>query len=158
MNGVTSRDGRSVSSTLHDRARATGSSPVAGTSAKSSSKGHHGPRHSSVLPSTQSHSQPNISGASPHTAKETFLNYFFGQNGPGPVGGSSLERPSHASLVPTPTGRDVSTADSPAPSGLMAGKRTLDGSSAAYDMRSLGKHIEAVSVDHMVPGIESELV
>lgn len=30
----------------------------------------------------------------------------------------------------------------------MAGKRTLDGSSAAYDMRSLGKHIEAVSIEH----------
>lgn len=27
----------------------------------------------------------------------------------------------------------------------MAGKRTLDGNNAAYDMRSLGKHIEAVS-------------
>jgi dynamin 1-like protein len=31
------------------------------------------------------------------------------------------------------------------PSGLMAGKRTLDGNNAAFDMKSLGKHIEAVS-------------
>jgi hypothetical protein len=28
----------------------------------------------------------------------------------------------------------------------MAGKRTLDGNNAAFDMKSLGKHIEAVSV------------
>lgn len=27
----------------------------------------------------------------------------------------------------------------------MAGKRGLDGGNAAYDMKSLGKHIEAVS-------------
>lgn len=29
-------------------------------------------------------------------------------------------------------------------SGLMAGKRNLDGNNAAFDMKSLGKHIEAV--------------
>ena len=30
--------------------------------------------------------------------------------------------------------------------GLMAGKRGLDRSNAAFDMKSLGRHIEAVSV------------
>ncbi|KAF8141396.1 Dynamin central region-domain-containing protein [Boletus edulis] len=145
VNGVPSRDGRSVSSTLHDRARTTGSSSTTGTSTKSSSRTHHGPRHSYVLPPTQSHTFPTGPSSSPHSARETFLNYFFGQNGPGPIGGSSLER-SHASLTPTPTGRDVSIVDAPSPTGLMAGKRTLDGNNAAYDMRSLGKHIEAVSV------------
>jgi hypothetical protein len=29
-------------------------------------------------------------------------------------------------------------------SGLMAGKRSMDGNNAAFDMKSLGKHIEAV--------------
>ena len=135
MNGISSRDGRSVSATLHDRARTT----------TSSSKPYHGPRHSSAYPTTQSHPQSNGPSSSPHTARETFLNYFFGQNGPGPIGGSSLER-SHAGLAPTPTGRDVSIADSPGPTGLMAGRRALDGNNAAYDMRSLGKHIEAVSI------------
>lgn len=148
VNGVASRDGRSVSSTLHDRAR-TGSSSAAGTSTKSSSKPHHGPRHSSVLPQTQSHLQSSGLGSSPHSARETFLNYFFGQNGPGPVGGSSLER-SHATLAPMAIGRDISIADTPGPTGLMAGKRTMDGNNAAYDMRSLGKHIEAVSANHAV--------
>ncbi|KAF9224134.1 hypothetical protein BS17DRAFT_802085 [Gyrodon lividus] len=144
VNGVPSRDGRSVSSTLHDRARATGSTTTAGTFAKSSSKAHHGPRHSSVLPPPQSHAQPAAPGTSPHSARETFLNYFFGQNGPDPIARSNVER-SHAGMAPVPTGRDVSSADTPGPTGLMAGKRTLDGNNAVYDMRSLGKHIEAVS-------------
>ncbi|KIJ65433.1 hypothetical protein HYDPIDRAFT_27440 [Hydnomerulius pinastri MD-312] len=145
VNGVLSRDGRSVSSTLHDRARTAGSAtPAAGTSSKPSSKQHHHPRHSSVLPQSQSHAQSAAPGTSPHTARETFLNYFFGQNGPGPIAGSSVER-SHAGPAPVPTGRDVSSADTAGPTGLMAGKRTLDGNNAAYDMRSLGKHIEAVS-------------
>ena len=30
-------------------------------------------------------------------------------------------------------------------SGLMVGKRGMDGSNVAYDMKSLGQHIEAVS-------------
>ncbi len=44
-----------------------------------------------------------------------------------------------------PIGRDVSGADSVLSTGLMAGKRGLDGNNAAFDMKSLGKHIEAVS-------------
>lgn len=54
-------------------------------------------------------------------------------------------------MAPIPTGRDVSSAETPGPSGLMAGKRSLDGNNAAYDMRSLGKHIEAVSVTGFFP-------
>lgn len=44
-----------------------------------------------------------------------------------------------------PVGRDVSGVESGMTSGLMAGKRSIDGNNAAYDMKSLGKHIEAVS-------------
>lgn len=40
-------------------------------------------------------------------------------------------------------GRDLYGSDSSLQSGLMAGKR-LEGSDAAFDMKSLGKHIEAV--------------
>jgi len=32
-------------------------------------------------------------------------------------------------------------------SGLMAGKRSMDGNNAAFDMKSLGKHIEAIPSD-----------
>lgn len=139
-NGVLSRDGRSVSSTLHDRTRITGSVP---TAKASSSKPHpvQGPRHSSAHSQA---TQPGAPGTSPHSARETFLNYFFGQNGPGPIAGSTVER-SHGP-APVPTGRDISNAETAGPTGLMAGKRTLDGNNAAFDMKSLGKHIEAVSV------------
>jgi len=140
VNGVPSRDGRSVSSTVHDRTRITGSA----TAKASSSKPHtaHGPRHSSV------HSQAPHSGApgtSPHSAREMFLGYFFGQNGPGPIAGSTVER-LHDDPAPVSTGRDVSGAENSGPTGLMAGKRTLNGNNAAFDMKSLGKHIEAVSL------------
>ncbi|KAF8634653.1 hypothetical protein AX15_000793 [Amanita polypyramis BW_CC] len=103
-----------------------------------------------------------MSNAGPTSStKESFLNYFFGQNGPGPVTGSSAEQQQHRhgqmgmgvtsigghaqSIVPV--GRDVSGADSALSSGLMAGKRMVDGNSAAYDMKSLGKHIEAISAE-----------
>ncbi|KAF8638404.1 hypothetical protein AX17_002229 [Amanita inopinata Kibby_2008] len=95
---------------------------------------------------------PNASGSSP-SSRESFLTYFFGQNGPGPISGSSVEhhRAGQSSgsdgytQSVVPVGRDVSGAESSLSSGLMAGKRGLDGNTAAYDMKSLGKHIEAVS-------------
>lgn len=99
-------------------------------------------------------------GSSPPggSARETFLNYFFGQNGPGPIAGSSIDRTNqihnhgHGQSMGSsevghfvPIGRDVSGAEVSMSSGLMAGKRGIDGSNAAYDMKSLGRHIEAVS-------------
>lgn len=133
-----SRDGRSVSSSLHDRSRTTATSS-ASTLGKSS-KSHH--RHSDVhshRPSS-ANTQP---GTSPGSAKETFLNYFFGQNGPGPMSETTFDRPSMGQVVSS--GRDVSGSDASLQSGLLAGKR--DGNTAAFDMKSLGKHIEAVSSD-----------
>lgn len=149
-NGITARDSRSVSSTVHDRSRPHASAAQAmatgmGTISKQASR-H---RHSQPHPRPHSaHPQP---GSSPPTARETFLNYFFGQNGPGPIAGSSLER-SHAggaeqSIVPV--GRDISGAQRSMSAGLMAGKRNMDGNNAAFDMKSLGKHIEAVSYDRI---------
>lgn len=186
-NGI--RDGRSVSSTLHDRSRTNTSANATaaaamgmGTVAKrSSSKTRHQQRSSqSQQPPTQQRPQSafgqnqnqaqshhsGVSGSpSTNTARETFLNYFFGQNGPGPIAGSSVDRaPTHGhghghsrvhggmghQLEPAahfqPIGRDVSGADT-SMTGLMAGKRGIDGNNAAYDMKSLGKHIEAVSGD-----------
>jgi dynamin 1-like protein len=140
VNGVL-RDGRSISSTVHDRSRTSTTTAPAGTVSKQSSKHHHSQqshRHSIT------HSQPvESTKGSPPNARETFLNYFFGQNGPGPIAGSSMER-SHGSQH-IPIGRDMSGSDGSMPGGLMAGKRSLDGNNAAYDMKSLGKHIEAVS-------------
>uniref|UniRef100_A0A8H7XSY5 Dynamin protein dnm1 n=1 Tax=Psilocybe cubensis TaxID=181762 RepID=A0A8H7XSY5_PSICU len=177
------RDGRSVSSTLHDRSRTTisanGSSIVGGSQGiakRSSSKtrtgrSSHGGHQQHQNQQISSSSRPSSAfgghnvgmngGSSPPSgsARETFLNYFFGQNGPGPLAGSSVDRVSHgqgqghhghgitepAPFVPI--GRDVSGTEPSMSSGLMAGKRGIDGNSAAYDMKSLGRHIEAVPAD-----------
>ncbi|KAK7685765.1 hypothetical protein QCA50_011111 [Cerrena zonata] len=153
INGIpTSRDGRSVSSTVHDRSRSSAVGSTHSHRRQSSPKPqhHHHPhshRHGSAM-------QP---GTSPQngTAKETFLNYFFGQNGPGPLAGSTSIVEQRSSTTTTtvsntttiaPVGRDVYGGDPALQSGLMAPKRSsLEGSDAAFDMKSLGKHIEAVS-------------
>lgn len=176
-------DGRSVSSTLHDRDRTSRSSLPSGTTTPTNvpaSSRHRNPDHnsSSVTKHSQAHSSSshrvhsnpthshgptaNGSGSSPHSARETFLNYFFGQNGTGPLtgpGATGERTHSHATggqqgIVPV--GRDVSGTENTTTnniamsSGLTgAGRMGVDGygSSAAYDMKSLGKHIEAVSLN-----------
>ncbi|KAI0758587.1 P-loop containing nucleoside triphosphate hydrolase protein [Irpex lacteus] len=77
------------------------------------------------------------------------LTYFFGQNGTAPLSGASIERASNTTETSiSPVGREVSGSNDLAlRSGLMAGKRAIEGSNAAFDMKSLGKHIEAVSSD-----------
>lgn len=152
------RENRSTSGT-HDRSRTAGSISSAVVNSSNPNSGHAvGKRSSSNTRSSrpsQTHQRPSASAAhgstndSSSSARETFLNYFFGQNGPGPIAGSSLDRSHAAGTSETgivPVGRDISGADSTFSSGLMAGKRGLDGNSAAWDMKSLGKHIEAVSV------------
>ena len=95
-------------------------------------------------------------GGSSHTAKETFLNYFFG----GPNGVSPVDGP--ASQAPRSTdGRvDRNRSSKPPPSAFNRdvlpdlGSRRRGGSKdgvAAYDMKSLGKHIEAVSATTLSP-------
>ncbi|OCH89771.1 hypothetical protein OBBRIDRAFT_793919 [Obba rivulosa] len=139
-NGAPAKDARSVSSTVHDRARAAPpASASAGTARRPSSpRGHpHAPRHAST------HAAGAGAGAHGST-KESFLTYFFGQNGPGPLAGSSVERASTGPGVSL-VGRDVSGGDSVLQSGLMAGNRGLGENSAVFDMKSLGRHIEAAS-------------
>lgn len=150
------REGRTVSGAQHDRSRTTTGSVSSAIAINASSTGRRS--LSKTRPRTsQPHQRPSsalgissgVSGSPPST-RETFLNYFFGHNGPGPIAGSSLEKSnaigaSDSGIVPV--GRDVSGADSVLSSGLMAGKRGLDGSNAAFDMKSLGKHIEAAPLD-----------
>ncbi|KAK0489426.1 Dynamin central region-domain-containing protein [Armillaria novae-zelandiae] len=132
-------DNRSVSNTIHDRSRNTPTLPNAPANSSTPTLNKKTP---SVL-RNQPHRPHSVSGSS-SSARETFLNYFFGQNGPGPVSGAGpQERPSSSNIVPV--GRDTSGADPAISSGLMAGRRNLDGNNAAYDMKSLGKHIEAIS-------------
>ena len=170
------RDGRSVSSTLHERSRSNVPSALSTTKPpattagvvvkRSSSKtrthraSHGGHQRLPPPPPGFDRGGSMSTGSSPPagSARETFLNYFFGQNGPGPITGSSIERTNqmhnhgHGHLMGSsdvgrfvPVGRDVSGAEVSISSGLMAGKRGMDGNSAAYDMKSLGRHIEVVS-------------
>ncbi|EPQ56201.1 hypothetical protein GLOTRDRAFT_115554 [Gloeophyllum trabeum ATCC 11539] len=150
INGIpTSRDGRSVSSTVHDRSRTSaatlGKAAGQGISQPKPSHHHTHPRHST----------PGPRSTSPQSTRETFLNYFFGQNGPGPLSGAAAsatvngyERTTVATSGPSgttivSTGKEVGTpGENPMPTGLMAGRRD-----AAFDMRSLGRHIEAASLD-----------
>ena len=153
---------RSVSATLQyereQRPRGAGKPSPRSSNASDSRLGSHH-RHSHPHPppppppttTTTTHQQQS------HNTRETFLNYFFGQNGTGPVvaahhpgapgsgSGAGTAGSVDGGMVMVPSGRDVSGAGAGAAqrSGLsLAGK--MDGNSAAYDMKSLGKHIEAV--------------
>lgn len=142
---------RSVSATLQyereQRPRGVGNkaSPRSSNASDSRLGSHH--RHSPPQPPTHHQQQQ------PHNARETFLNYFFGQNGPGPVvaGGHAGAGAGAGATGPVdgmvPSGRDVSGASAGALAAGAALRSGLDGNNAAYDMKSLGKHIEAVAAD-----------
>lgn len=90
----------------------------------------------------------NMAGTSPHTAKETFLNYFFGgPNGAGDdIGnvqralGKSSTMQHHAQGQYQPQQREKDLL--PDLGGRRGGRLE---NSASFDMKSLGKHLEAVS-------------
>ena len=145
--GVTTTTTRSVSATLqHERERPRGAGAKASPRSSNASDSRVS-THRSSHPNASQPQQHNAHG-SPHTARESLLTYIFGQNGPGPIGASSAV--SAAFVAPAQgvdgvpaSGRDVSGGtDVVLRSGLLAGNH--DGNSAAYDMKSLGKHIEAV--------------
>ncbi|KAI0249673.1 dynamin protein dnm1 [Lactifluus subvellereus] len=159
---ITTTTTRSVSATLqHERERPRGAGAKASprsSNASDSRVGTHRNAHGHHL--NAQHLAAGASHTSPQTARDTFLNYFFGQNGPGPIGAGSAAAsaaassasvpvaltssnfaPSGADVVPS--GREVAGADGGAlRSGLLAGRHD-----AAYDMKSLGKHIEAIAAD-----------
>jgi dynamin 1-like protein len=115
---------------------------------------------------------------SPHnTAKDTFLNYFFGgQGGPGGPAGSMAPHQQgqhHASSAPGSsdgrTERRVTRPPQPSnfasreilpdlASGRRQPSRNYESGTTAYDMKSLGKHLEAGPLDqlHLSPREEME--
>ncbi|KAF9041717.1 dynamin protein dnm1 [Hymenopellis radicata] len=141
--------GRSVSSTLHDRGHPAVPASNTATVRKAHRVSQEQPhRPHSAMAATGAGGRPGKG-----TARETFLDYFFGQNGPGPV---VPERQAHAGQIER-VGRDTSTADATLNSGLMAGRRSLDGSNAAFDMKSLGRHIEALPSESMNMSVREEM-
>ncbi|KAI9510555.1 dynamin protein dnm1 [Russula earlei] len=107
------------------------------------------------------------------STRESFLNYFFGPTGPGPIGASSAISAAAASTAGSvalhlqgggsaggtdmvASGRDLSGGtDVLIRSALLVGKH--DGNSAAYDMKSLGRHIEAVSANGSQVTVREEM-
>lgn len=139
---VNNRDQRSVSATIVDRSRlpaSTSSTPVPQPRNSRSIHHHHHHQHTGTHRRSSSQAPP---GSSPQSARETFLNYFFGQQNPSSSGSANISVSASETSGIVLSGRDLAQPN--APSGLMGGKRGLDGTDAAYDMKSLGKHIEAV--------------
>lgn len=151
---------RSVSSTIHERStKVSSSAPNSSMSTsdkqRQSRSTHHHHHHQNNDSRRSSSTTPGATASNSGTAKDTFLNYFFGgaDNGPtvnghlaaGPVASVGLS--AAMSTGSTPTARD--TSETPAPTGLLASKVSGDSHSAAYDMKSLGKHIEAVSISFL---------
>lgn len=144
---------RSVSATLHDRPRGSNATASSAngvnipTSTASTPPTHH---HHSHKHRSSSHGAGAINAASPQTARDSFLTYFFGGDKQSQGSGSTSAAP--AALFASRAGRDSVGRDfAPSqdgannePSGLNSSRNT-DASSAAFDMKSLGKHIEAVS-------------
>jgi hypothetical protein len=136
---------RSVSATLqHERPR--GGVGARNPSPRSSNVSGSRHRNSHPPPPPSHHQQQQ------QNTRETFLNFFFGQNGTGPVvaasGGGHVGAAAGFADGTGPSGREV-LPGGPAPgTALRSGLSlvgNLDGNSAAYDMKSLGKHIEAVT-------------
>ena len=135
------RDQRSVSATILDRTKGPGiaAAHLPRNSRPAHTHHHHrdGEHHTHRRSSSQA-----PGGSSPQSARETFLTYFFGQQNAASAIGTTLSASASTETGIALTGRDL--AQPSAPTGLMAGKRGLDGTDAAFDMKSLGKHIEAV--------------
>lgn len=94
----------------------------------------------------------NMAGTSPHTAKETFLNYFFGgPNGAGDDIGSvqralgksnTIQHHTQGQYQPQQREKDLL----PDLGGRRGGRLE---NSASFDMKSLGKHLEATTGDQL---------
>lgn len=125
-NGVVLRDSRSASSTIHDRHKKANT--TSGNASASSIPNRKHPSHH------RAGSESNRSSTPSNTAKDTFLNYFFG--GQGPASGPSSAIPSHMRGQGPIRSSDAYGDDRLADQDM--------GKVAAMDMKSLDKHIESV--------------
>ena len=122
-----------MSSTLHDRNRTPSNLAAnAAPSTKSSSRNQHHHHHHQANSASSSASQ--------HSARDSFMSYFFGQSGP-PTG-------PHASPASTSSGQTFTEVGGNPVDNMHALRPS---NNPAYDMKSLEKHIEAVSYDILAP-------
>ncbi|RSH94514.1 Dynamin- GTPase protein [Saitozyma podzolica] len=157
---------RSASTSVPENRR-----PSAPLSKPIDKRNHHRAASGSQQPGINSLLAPQMPasvGTSPQGAKETFLHYFFGSTEapaghPSSAPGSSDGRLDRARGLgrPPPTSNFASREILP---DLASGRRTtsrsgLDTATTAFDMKSLGKHIEASPADqplHLTPREEME--
>ncbi|KAG8800124.1 Dynamin- GTPase protein [Serendipita sp. 398] len=139
-NGLAVRDHRSVSGSLQERSRNAANSghlSSASSPPTRSKDGHHRSSHlrsgSQAAASRPTVNPPPGGG----TARDTFLNYFFGTQGPGAEGSAPASL--SAFRKPPSTVVDI-LGDEPLPEQDM-------GKVAAMDMKSLEKHIETAPND-----------
>ncbi|GAA5954656.1 hypothetical protein JCM10213_006473, partial [Rhodosporidiobolus nylandii] len=132
---------RAASSTLHDRPVVPSGSSAAGAGgAQPASYGAGAakyPSHGPPFPSSSPLPGQYAPGAGAHdrhaSAKESFLNYFFG-------GGSDLHPSGARGVAPLGSGGVGSQVG--AQGNPMAGRKGLEGNAAAFEMKSLEKHLE----------------
>ncbi|KAJ1036352.1 hypothetical protein NDA13_000232 [Ustilago tritici] len=143
VNGASSKGGgkrdkkERSSSTTHENRPRLASEPGGG--------GHHTIGHASGS------SLANGGGNSSGGAKDTFLNYFFGGASGLPVGGvgpasglGGYHTP--AQYTHQPRLAEYSHSAREHKPNAMSGRNGLEGNSAAYDMKSLDKHLEATPI------------
>ena len=151
---------RSVSSTVHDRALngpsfAAGPSSVATNHQRHSGQQHQHHQQNSMTSPLRTHSpMPGYANLSGHhdrnaSAKESFLNYFFGGNpAHGELSGSSAAAAAArmgagggggGGLLGGAGGAEPFGRENP-----LTGRKGLEGNAAAFEMKSLDKHLEPV--------------
>lgn len=160
VNGASStaphRENRSVSD-----GRATRQAPTLPTSSngRAPADGHRGQHHSEKL--SRRSEQPPRAGAGSSSlaggqgqsgARESFLNYFFGGQD-AEVDASAVLRSEVVSRNRGSHGASDILPDLSKGEGRLSGRRGVEGSGAAFDMKSLGKHLEPVrnSFPSLVP-------
>ncbi|KAL7414826.1 dynamin protein dnm1 [Mrakia frigida] len=168
INGLTSgnpqREGRSVSSTVHDRggkANASKTSPAAPGVNHNPSHAHRA-NHHSERSSSKRHEAPSAStsGQPQSGARDSFLNYFFGgQPGSENAGPSSvlggMDGASGQFRAGGNGGRTDYLPDLSKGEGRLAGRRGLEGSGAAFDMKSLSKHLDPTPTNPEQPQLSA---
>lgn len=144
-----------MSSTVHDRAGVKGkdgkvsaNTSAATNSAHAHRSSQHTDRSSKRHQESSSASQQQGAGQQPQSgARDSFLNYFFGGQ-PGSETPSSVLGETSGQFGPRAGGNGGRTDYLPDLSkgeGRLAGRRGLEGSGAAFDMKSLQKHLDPVS-------------
>lgn len=152
---------RSASSTIHDR-RSDGPSFATSSNGdpslhhtNSSPSAHQYQQQQTLNPLSSHHLAPSNGGrppfASPYgsspsssSAKESFLNYFFG----GSEGMAMASGSAHQGMGASGSGhggRMSSESGAERGDNPLSGRRGLEGNAAAFDMKSLEKHLEPVS-------------